>query len=138
LIGHFGTENSSVEFCFTLLIWNSNKQLQRSLITWNRWEKLIIPFLPPTTKPESSKTLSKNTFALTLFAPQFRFRTFSSPLLFLFYFIIHMFLQSLDHFSPLPLPPPLPPTPPLPLPPTRSIPGRNYFALISNFVEERV
>jgi hypothetical protein len=27
---------------------------------------------------------------------------------------------------------------PLPLPPTPSIPGRNNFALISNFVEERV
>jgi hypothetical protein len=27
---------------------------------------------------------------------------------------------------------------PLPLPTTPSIPGRNYFALISNFVEERV
>jgi hypothetical protein len=26
----------------------------------------------------------------------------------------------------------------LPLPPTLSISGRNYFALISNFVEERV
>jgi hypothetical protein len=37
----------------------------------------------------------------------------------------------LGHFSP--------PYPhPLPLPPTPSIPGRNYFALISNFVVERV
>jgi hypothetical protein len=27
---------------------------------------------------------------------------------------------------------------PLPLPPTPSLPGRNYFALISNFVEERI
>jgi hypothetical protein len=27
---------------------------------------------------------------------------------------------------------------PLPLPLTPSIPGRNYFALISNFVEERI
>jgi hypothetical protein len=37
-----------------------------------------------------------------------------------------------------PCPHPLPyhPLCPLPLPP--SIPGRNYFALISNFVEERV
>jgi hypothetical protein len=30
------------------------------------------------------------------------------------------------------------PSCPHPLPPTHSIPGRNYFALISNFVEERV
>jgi hypothetical protein len=46
-----------------------------------------------------------------------------------------MCTQGLGHFSPLPPPPPLPPTPPTPsLPP--SIPSRNYFALISNFVEE--
>jgi hypothetical protein len=39
-----------------------------------------------------------------------------------------------------PFPHPLPyhPLHPLPLPPTPSIPSRNYFALISNFVEERV
>jgi hypothetical protein len=29
-------------------------------------------------------------------------------------FIIHMCIQDLGHFSPLPPPPPLPPTPPLP------------------------
>jgi hypothetical protein len=36
--------------------------------------------------------------------------------------------------------PPPPPVPLLPLllPPTPSLPGRNYFALISNFVEGRV
>jgi hypothetical protein len=38
-----------------------------------------------------------------------------------------------------PCPHPLPyPSYPLPLPSIPSIPGRNYFALISNFVEERV
>jgi hypothetical protein len=39
-----------------------------------------------------------------------------------------------------PCPHPLPyyPLCPLPLPPTPSIPSRNYFALISNFVKERV
>jgi hypothetical protein len=39
-----------------------------------------------------------------------------------------------------PCPHPLPyhPLHPLPLPPTPSIPSRNYFALISNFVVERV
>jgi hypothetical protein len=39
-----------------------------------------------------------------------------------------------------PWPHPLPyhPLHPLPLPPTPSIPSRNYFALISNFVVERV
>jgi hypothetical protein len=55
---------------------------------------------------------------------------------FLFFFIIHMCIQGLGHFSPLPPPPPLPPTLPPPSPP--SIPSRNYFALISNFVVERV
>jgi hypothetical protein len=41
--------------------------------------------------------------------------------------------------SPLcPHPLPYHPLCPLPFPPTPSIPGRNYFALISNFVEERV
>jgi hypothetical protein len=39
---------------------------------------------------------------------------------------------------PCPHPHPYHPLHPLPLPPTPSIPGRNYFALISNFVEERV
>jgi hypothetical protein len=34
-----------------------------------------------------------------------------------FSFIIHMYIQGLGHFSPLPSPPPLPPTPPLPSPP---------------------
>jgi hypothetical protein len=57
--------------------------------------------------------------------------------IFLFSFIIHMCIQGLVHFSPLPPPPPLPPTPPPPSPPP-SIPSRNYFALISNFVVERV
>jgi hypothetical protein len=47
-----------------------------------------------------------------------------------FFCLIHMCIQCLGHFSPFPHP--------LCLPPTSSIPGRNYFALISNFVEERV
>jgi hypothetical protein len=55
-----------------------------------------------------------------------------------FSFFIHMCIQYLGHFSPLLPLPPLPPTPPPPSPPTPSIPSRNYFALISNFVEERV
>jgi hypothetical protein len=55
-----------------------------------------------------------------------------------FSFFIHMCIQGLGNFSPLPPPPPLPPTPPPPSPPTPSIPNTNYFALISNFVEERV
>jgi hypothetical protein len=34
-----------------------------------------------------------------------------------FSFILHMCIQGLVHFSPLPPPPPLPPTPPPPSPP---------------------
>jgi hypothetical protein len=40
-----------------------------------------------------------------------------NPFLFFFNFIIHMCIQGLGHFSPLPPPPPLPPTLPLPSPP---------------------
>jgi hypothetical protein len=53
---------------------------------------------------------------------------------FFFYSYVHTMLGS---FLP-PSPPPLTISPPPPSPPTPSIPGRNYFALISNFVEERV
>jgi hypothetical protein len=56
----------------------------------------------------------------------------------LFFFIIHMCIQGLGHFSPLPPPPPLPLTLPPPSPPTPTILSRNYFALIANFVVERV
>jgi hypothetical protein len=55
-----------------------------------------------------------------------------------FSFIIHMCIQGLGHFSPLPPLPPLPPSLPPPSTPTPSIPSRNYFVLISNFVVERV
>jgi hypothetical protein len=57
---------------------------------------------------------------------------------FFFNFIIHMCIQGLGHFSPCPHPLPYYPLHPLPLFPTPSIPSRNYFALISNFVVERV
>jgi hypothetical protein len=52
--------------------------------------------------------------------------------------IIYMCIQGLDHFSPLPPPPPLPPTLPPPSPPHPLDIQQNYFAFISNFVEERV
>jgi hypothetical protein len=54
---------------------------------------------------------------------------------FLFYFyFIHMCIQCLGHFPPLPLAPSLT----CPSPPSLSLPSRNYSALISNFFEERV
>jgi hypothetical protein len=51
-----------------------------------------------------------------------------APTHFFYCFIIHMCIQHLGHSCPHPLP----------LLPPPSIPGRNYFAFISNFVEERV
>jgi hypothetical protein len=57
-------------------------------------------------------------------------------LFFLLISFIHMCIQRLDNFSPFhhlfPYPHPLPP------PPTPWLPGRNYFALVSNFVEENI
>jgi hypothetical protein len=56
-----------------------------------------------------------------------------------FFFLLFICAYNAWIISP-PLPPPLPYHPPhtLHLPSTPSIAGRNYFALISNFVEERV
>jgi hypothetical protein len=90
------------------------------------WIKILDVFFTHKTKRRKKKI-------------NFYFSTFFCGTGFIFYFFsfIHMCIQCLGHFSPLP------PTPsltrlPLPLPPTLSLPGRNYFALISNFVEERV
>uniref|UniRef100_A0A8C0X1L7 FAM21/CAPZIP domain-containing protein n=1 Tax=Castor canadensis TaxID=51338 RepID=A0A8C0X1L7_CASCN len=60
-----------------------------------------------------------------------------SNLFFSFFFYYSYVHTRLGSFLPLPPPPPLPPTPPPPAPPP-SIPSRNYSALISNFVVERV
>jgi hypothetical protein len=50
-----------------------------------------------------------------------------------FFSFIHMHIQCLGHFSPFP------PTPPFtPHPHPTSLPGRNHYALIFDFVEERV
>jgi hypothetical protein len=62
---------------------------------------------------------------------------------FLNFYFIHMCTQCLGYFSPLPPSPtpslslPICPSPSL-TPPYPSIPNRNYSALISNFVVERV
>jgi hypothetical protein len=58
-------------------------------------------------------------------------------IVFFFFSFIHMCIQCLGHFSLLPPSPSLPPIPSLsPLP--SLLPDRNYFALISDFVEKRV
>jgi hypothetical protein len=62
-------------------------------------------------------------------------------ILFIYLFFILLFICAYKAWViSLPCPHPLPyhPLRPLPLPPTPSIPSRNYFALISNFVVEKV
>jgi hypothetical protein len=57
------------------------------------------------------------------------------------FFIVLLFICAYKAWvisPPCPHPLPYHPLCPLPLLPTPSIPSRNYFALISNFVEERV
>jgi hypothetical protein len=58
--------------------------------------------------------------------------------LFLKIFIVVLFICAYKAWVISPPPHPYHPLRPIPLPPTPSIPGRNYFALISNFVVERV
>jgi hypothetical protein len=48
---------------------------------------------------------------------------------FVFSFIIHMCIQGLVHFSPLPPPPPLPPTPPPPSSPHPLNPAETILSL---------
>jgi hypothetical protein len=61
-----------------------------------------------------------------------------------FIYLIFIFLLFICAYNAWVISPPFPHPLPyhphclLPLPPTPSIPGRNYFALISDFVEERV
>jgi hypothetical protein len=55
------------------------------------------------------------------------------------FFILYLCAYNVWVISPpFPQLPPLHTLPLLVLPPTFSLPGRNYFALISNFVEERL
>jgi hypothetical protein len=63
--------------------------------------------------------------------------SFKSISLSLFFLIFILFICAYNVWVISSPPPPLPPCP-FPLPPTPSLPSRNYFALISNFVEERV
>jgi hypothetical protein len=55
-----------------------------------------------------------------------------------FFFLFLLFICSYNVWVIFPPFPPVSPPHLIPLPPTSSLPGRNYFALISNFVEERV
>jgi hypothetical protein len=58
-----------------------------------------------------------------------------------FFIIVLLFVCAYNAWvisSPCPYHLPYHPLHPLPLSPTPSIPSRKYFALISNFVEERV
>jgi hypothetical protein len=60
---------------------------------------------------------------------------------YIFFFIVLLFICAYKAWviSPsCPHPLPFHPLRPLPLTPTSWIPSRNYFALISNFVEERI
>jgi hypothetical protein len=110
LVSHFYFNLS----CSPLLIPNTRKNMQY-LFFWTGWFYLpwfLAPFI-----------FLQTTYLHSSFFFNFNF------------FIIHMCIQCLGHYSPLPPPSPLPQTLPLPSP---SIPSRNYFALISNFVEERV
>jgi hypothetical protein len=59
-----------------------------------------------------------------------------AKLFFFNFYFMHMCIQCLGHFSPLP--PALSLTPPPNSLPYPLRPGRNYIALIYNFVEERV
>jgi hypothetical protein len=53
-------------------------------------------------------------------------------------FIIHMCIQGLGHFSPLPLPAPLPPTPPPPSPPPPQYPAEIILPLSLTLLEEKI
>jgi hypothetical protein len=61
---------------------------------------------------------------------------FSLLFIYLFFFYYSYVHTRLGSFLPHPLP--YHPLRPLPIPPTPSIPSRNYFALISNFVVESI
>jgi hypothetical protein len=67
--------------------------------------------------------------------------TYNIQIIFFLIFIVLLFICAYNAWvisPPCPHPLPYHPLHPLPLPPTPSIPSRNYFALISNFVVERV
>jgi hypothetical protein len=72
------------------------------------------------------------------------YNKFTCTPMFIFIFLFFIFLLFICAYKawvispPCPHPLPYHPLRPFPLPPTPSIPGRNYFALFSTFVEERV
>jgi hypothetical protein len=70
-------------------------------------------------------------------APFLERKKYNVPLFFSFFFYSYVHKMFGSFVSPLLHPHPYTPPPSL-SPPALSLPGRNYFALISNFVEETV
>jgi hypothetical protein len=81
-----------------------------------------------------SHTLDTTPFLAMTFIFFIFYYFFLSFFFFKLYSYVHTRLGSFLPPSPCPLPPPAPSL----SPPTPSLPDRNYFALISNFVVERV
>jgi hypothetical protein len=89
------------------------------------------------TGPEGRKWLKE---AVPIVADM-KLRSGLGEVFFFLIFIVLLFMCAYNAWvisPPCPHPLPYHPLLPLPLPPIPSIPGKNYFALISNFVEERV
>jgi hypothetical protein len=87
---------------------------------------LCLPSHPP--QPVTKLHLPLTQLPL-LTNPLYQLYTPQHPAIPFFSFIIHMCIQSLGHFSPLPPPPPLPPTPHPPSPPTPQYPAETILPL---------
>jgi hypothetical protein len=106
-------------FSFILPSLHSWNSFNRSHLSIFMHEYIIFP-------PYSSSYTLQSCFVIWFFV------------LFCFVFIIHICIQGLGHFSPLPPPSPLPPTLPPPSLPHPFNTQQKLFCPISNFVVERV